>query len=202
MTPSPLPPLHTAGIVLAAGASSRMGRPKALLKTPANHHLATHQAHLLRTAGCTPVAVVIGAQAHLLRETLPTPLPLIENPHWAQGRATSVQAGAAAFPDADGWLFLPIDAIGIRPLTLRALLAAAAWNPRVPWRPLHGDQRGNLLWIPRHLGPALAALPPDARLDEWIAPQAQSLSVDDPNLLRNVNTPDDFSHLPPSAFTL
>ncbi|MBR3583339.1 MAG: NTP transferase domain-containing protein [Kiritimatiellae bacterium] len=198
--PVPSPSFRPAGIVLAAGASRRMGTPKALLPTPSGLPLAAHQAARLRAAGCAPAAVVIGSAADAVRAALPPTIPAIENPRWAEGRATSLQAAAAACPDAAGWLFLPVDAIGIRLETLQTLLATARWNPGVPWRPLHRGQKGNLLWIPRLLAPALAALPPDARIDDWVAPLASSLDLDDPALLRNANTPADYAALPPDAF--
>lgn len=197
--PVPSPSFRPAGIVLAAGASRRMGTPKALLPTPSGLPLAAHQAARLRAAGCA-AAVVIGSAADAVRAALPPTLPAIENPRWAEGRATSLQAAAAACPDAAGWLFLPVDAIGIRLETLQTLLAAARWNPDVPWRPLHRGQKGNLLWIPRLFAPALAALPPDARIDDWVAPLASSLDLDDPALLRNANTPADYAAIPPAAF--
>ena len=178
-----------------------MGTPKALLPTPSGLPLAAHQASRLLTAGYHPAAVVLGSAADTIRPALPPTLPTVYNPRWSTGRATSLQAAAAAYPDATGWLFLPVDAVGIRLETLQALLAAAAWNPDVPWRPLHRGQKGNLLWLPRTLAPALAALPPDSRIDDWIAPLASSLDLDDPALLRNANTPADYSSIPPDAFT-
>ena len=137
MTPPPAPAspaFRPAGIVLAAGASRRMGTPKALLPTPSGLPLAAHQAARLRTAGCAPAAVVIGSAADAVRAALPPTLPTIENPRWSQGRATSLQAAVSALPDATGWLFLPIDAIGIRLETLQALLAAATWSPDTCFR--------------------------------------------------------------------
>jgi CTP:molybdopterin cytidylyltransferase MocA len=178
-----------------------MGSPKALLPTPSGCPLAAWQAERLRAAGCRPAAIVLGAEAEAIRRALPGDTATVENPRWAEGRATSLQAGAAAFPDAAGWLFMPVDAVGIRLETLQALLAAAAWNPDVPWRPCHRGEKGNLLWLPRSLGPELAALEPGARIDGWISGHAEILDCDDPALLRNVNTRDAYDALPPGAFT-
>lgn len=187
--------MRTAGIVLAAGASQRMGRPKALLCGPDGVPLAAQQAEVLRRGGCNWVAVVVGSEADRVRSGLPGGLATVENPRWAQGRATSLQTGAGAFPEADGVLFLPVDAVGVKPTTIRALLAAAETNPSHVWRPVHNGVTGHVLWVPRVWVAELQRLPEDARVDEWAKPLAQELDVDDPAILRNVNTPQDWEEL-------
>ena len=69
--------MQTAGIVLAAGASQRMGRPKALLPVAAGVPLAARQADVLRAGGCEPVAVVLGAEIARIRAGLPAGLATI-----------------------------------------------------------------------------------------------------------------------------
>ncbi len=177
-----------------------MGSPKALLPTPSGLLLAAWQAERLQKAGCHPVGIVVGAEADEIRRALPAKLMTIVNPRWAEGRATSLQTGVAAFPDVAGWLFTPIDAIGIRLDTLQALLAAAAWKPDVPWRPCHRGAKGNLLWFPRAMEAELSALPSDTRIDEWIAGRTTILDCDDPALIRNVNTRNVYDALLPKAF--
>jgi molybdenum cofactor cytidylyltransferase len=97
----PVPPdrAAVAAVVLAAGASRRMGRPKLLL---------THQGRpLLRRAveaaadgGCDPVVVVLGADAEHYRPLLEgTPALIVHNPEYEYGMSTSIRAGIEALPE-------------------------------------------------------------------------------------------------------
>lgn len=88
-----------AAIVLAAGASRRMGRPKPLLPwrdgTLLGSELAT-----LAAAGIDRVAVVLGAYADAVRRTLGPEHPFVFNARWGSGRSTSLARGAWALRDA------------------------------------------------------------------------------------------------------
>ena len=88
--------MTVAAILLAAGASSRMGSPKPLLPW-AGTTLIEWELTELRAAGVDEVVVVLGARAEAVRRVLLTdPATLVFNARWAQGRATSLAAGARA----------------------------------------------------------------------------------------------------------
>ncbi|OLC29849.1 MAG: hypothetical protein AUH31_05960 [Armatimonadetes bacterium 13_1_40CM_64_14] len=97
MTGADHPPV--AAIILAAGASTRMGKPKLLL---------THQGvPLVRRAvetavggGCTDVVVVLGANHEQYRPQLQgTPARLLHNPEFSQGMSSSIRVGIEALAD-------------------------------------------------------------------------------------------------------
>jgi len=86
---------RVAGIVLAAGESSRLGVPKQLIPWR-GHPLVWHAAQAARQAGLSPVVVVIGAWGDQVRMALEgEPVTLLENPVWQAGQSTSVRLGLA-----------------------------------------------------------------------------------------------------------
>ncbi|MDP2328772.1 MAG: nucleotidyltransferase family protein [Dehalococcoidia bacterium] len=88
--------MTVAAILLAAGASSRMGSPKPLLAW-AGTTLVEWELAQLRAGGVDEVVVVLGARAEAVRRLLlADPATLVFNARWAQGRATSLAAGARA----------------------------------------------------------------------------------------------------------
>ena len=89
--------VSTAAILLAAGASSRMGSPKALLDW-GGRPLVAAQVAALAAAGCDPIIVVLGSQAGAVRRALPRGARWTINGAWRAGRAGSIRAGARAVP--------------------------------------------------------------------------------------------------------
>ncbi|MBP7828583.1 MAG: nucleotidyltransferase family protein [Kiritimatiellae bacterium] len=179
------------GMVLAAGASSRMGRPKALLPADGGKPLAAVQAALLRAGGCGRVVIVLGSEFDRIAPALAGE-EVVRNPDWEQGRFTSVQAGLRALDDFDGCVILPVDAVGLRAETVRAVLACASDGAAHAVRPTWRGQDGKLLWVSRALADEMQRAPPgDRRLDDLVRQRAERIPVEDPRLLRNVNTPED-----------
>lgn len=88
-----------AAILLTAGESTRMGRPKQLLDWQGQPLVAAQTTTLL-AAGCRPVVVVLGAHASRVRPALPAraDVQVTTNRNWRSGRASSIRTGARAVP--------------------------------------------------------------------------------------------------------
>ncbi len=108
-----------AGLLLAAGQGSRLGRPKALVEL-AGQTLAARGVALLKDGGADPVVVVSGAAELHLPGVI-----MVRNPGWATGMASSLRAGLAALPgDSDAVVIALVDQPLIGPESVRRLIAA------------------------------------------------------------------------------
>ncbi|WP_058999133.1 nucleotidyltransferase family protein [Leptolyngbya sp. NIES-2104] len=80
-------------VLLAAGASSRMGTAKQLLPYQ-GRSLLRYMAEVALASRCSSVVVVLGAHVDRTRlEIRDLPVQTIENPHWSSGVGSSIQAG-------------------------------------------------------------------------------------------------------------
>jgi molybdenum cofactor cytidylyltransferase len=135
-----------AGIILAAGASSRMGTPKALL----DYRGETFLDRLIRVLGevCNPVIVVLGYHAEEIRASA-RGAQFVVNPDPARGQLSSLQTGLAVVPgDAEGFLFLPVDCPSVEVSTLRAITTHANEMLVIP---RFEGQRGHPVYARREL---------------------------------------------------
>ena len=186
---------RVAGICLAAGASTRMGSPKALLRFGDETALA-RGISTLRQGGCDPVVVVLGAAADEIRLAVPVDaaVRIVVNERWELGRSGSIQAGIRAAPDADAYVILPVD----HPLATAgdvAALVAAFEDSRPPLvRPVHGGRGGHPILLSAALSPAILALGPDEPLRTVVRAHraAEVLVPGSPGTTVDVNTREDY----------
>jgi molybdenum cofactor cytidylyltransferase len=83
-------------IILAAGASTRMGTPKQLLAYR-GCTLIRHMAEVAIASYCQPIAVVLGANAERIKpEISQLPIQIVENQQWEEGMSTSIRVGLEA----------------------------------------------------------------------------------------------------------
>jgi len=187
----------TAGIILAAGASIRMGQPKPLLSWRGELFI-RHIARTALDAGLSPVIVVAGAHTPEMRTAVADlPVTVIHNAEWEAGQSTSVRCGLQALPDTIGSaVFLLADQPQI-PIELVAALCeqhARSLSPIVA--PLIGDRRGNPVLFDRITFGDLLALTGDVGGRAVFAkyPIAH-VAWPDANLLLDVDTPEDYQRL-------
>lgn len=117
-------PPATGGILLAAGAGRRYGLPKALVER-AGRLLVESALATLRSAGCDPVVVVLGAEIETVRQRADlTGATVVDNPDWARGMGSSLRAGLAtlAATSAEQTIVLLVDTPGITPAALRRVV--------------------------------------------------------------------------------
>ncbi len=111
----PAPTRYTAaGLVLAAGAGRRYGRPKALVAYEGSL-LVERAVRTLAEGGADPVLVVLGAAAAQVREQATLDAVLLDNPGWRTGMGSSLRLGlaAAARTPAAAVLVLLVDMPGV-----------------------------------------------------------------------------------------
>ncbi|MGZ4450670.1 MAG: nucleotidyltransferase family protein [Nocardioides sp.] len=90
------------GILLAAGAGTRMGTPKALVHDEDGEPWLVRGVRSLREGGCDPVVVVLGAAAEEARPLLDgVGATVVLAPDWAEGMSASLRAGLASVADGD-----------------------------------------------------------------------------------------------------
>ncbi len=172
-------------IILAAGASQRMGRPKALIPI-GEHTFLTRLVKTFREAGAADVVVVVGAHAHEVRSSNP-PCVVHENSAWVDGQLSSalsgLRRGLVTAPDA--LMLHPVDAPRIQAATVSALLGHLPSTVIAAHRGIAGhpialtaaSARVLLSTTARTLAEALATLHPGL------------LEVGDPAVLENFNDP-------------
>jgi molybdenum cofactor cytidylyltransferase len=184
-----------AGVILAAGESSRMGRDKALLPYAG----ATFLERLVRlfAAHVSPVMVVLGHNAARIAAALPPGLPVraVTNPDYRLGQFSSLQTGLRALPPDAAALVTLVDHPAVAESTVQSILAHSAAPLVIPRR---GGRRGHPILLSRRLIDELLALPPDATAKQVVRAhlsEAVLLDVDDPGVLRDIDTPADYAQL-------
>jgi len=183
-----------AGVILAAGASSRMGRPKALLEYEGEAFV--HRLARMMDEVCGRVAVVVGYDAACVRAAVPDGTVVVENPRPELGMLSSLQCGLRGVMDADAVLFLPVDHGALRAATVAAIAAEPAEAEIVV--PECQGRHGHPVRVSRSIAFELLALPPTAQARDVIRRHrdiTRYVSVDDPAAIAGVNRPEDYRAL-------
>lgn len=186
--------MKVAGVVPAAGASTRMGAPKALLDAGGRSFVSAAVEALIG-GGCDPVAVVVGpGQDEVARKARAAGAMVLVNPDPGEGPITSLRLALAALgPEARGVAFLPVDHPRVRPETV-ALLVETCLSTEAPLvLPTLRGRRGHPAIFGRRLFPRLMdpGLEGGARsvVHQHLG-EAVLVEVEDAGVLEDIDTPD------------
>lgn len=148
-------------IILAAGASRRLGRPKQLVALEGETLL--RRAARSALAGCAPVLVVLGSGAGAMAANLAgLPVTLVGNPDWETGMASSLRAGIQALPaGAEAVLFMVCDQLAVDGALVLRLLEAWHAHPDTVIASGYAGTRGTPSIFPARCFPRLLELQGD-----------------------------------------
>lgn len=152
-----------AGIVLAAGRSSRLGRPKQLLPVRGEPLLRVTLQRILSTSLDT-VYVVLGHCADDIAGVISDlPLRIVHNPDAEEGQSTSVLAGlrAVAASDPDAVMFLLGDQPQVNPAVVNALISRWQETHAGVVAPRYANGAGNPVLFDRRVLPEFTTLSGD-----------------------------------------
>jgi molybdenum cofactor cytidylyltransferase len=142
---------HIAAIVLAAGASRRMGTPKALLSIDGETFL-QHVVETVADAGIDDIRIVLGANEESIRESLGWfEGTVLVNPRWADGQITTIRKGIESLEKTKygGALICSVDHPLISVSLIRALTGAFCATGRHIAVPVFRGRRGHPIVLPR-----------------------------------------------------
>jgi CTP:molybdopterin cytidylyltransferase MocA len=197
-----------AGIILAGGASTRMGAPKPIMPW-GDQTFVQAIIHKMKAAGVAPVLVVLGAH---FREAHDHCLSCGATPSfhqgWSLGQFSSLQAGLSEASKFS----LQSDANVQQPATMKSLMVALVDQPHIAFEvfrevvqvamkfpekliiPTFDHRRGHPYVIPANLFSSILAMPPTATMRDFLnAQQSKQMTVPvmDPGILFDIDTPED-----------
>lgn len=193
------PPVNAAAIVLAAGDSTRMGEPKALLdwhgKALVDHVLETAQA-----GGCTRSFVVLGRDAEAIKtgaELKNATLLVNENPD--TGQISSIKLGMANLDfSTDCAVIWPVDCPLVKPADVQALIETyAGWRASLMriFIATHRGERGHPMLVDIGFRQPFMELKENETARTVIdanPTQVKEVETDNPGVLTDIDTPPEY----------
>ena len=184
-----------AAVILSAGASSRMGRPKALLP----YREGTFLEHLIAVTRHPRIGVtriVLGAGAETIRDAAKLdPSIVVLNPDWEQGQLSSIWAGVRSLEglETEGMVLCPVDHPLVSARLVSELVERFYEERKSIVLPTYKGRRGHPVIFSRALYSELLAAPADkgARTVVWAhAADVLEVPTDEEGVTLNLNDPE------------
>jgi len=184
------------GIVLAAGGSTRFGKPKQLLDWK-GVPLVKHAARIAMNAGLSPVIVVTGSESDKVSGALGGETLIIYNPDWQNGQSTSVKAGVESLPElVGGAVFLLVDQPLIPPGLIRLLRQKHAQSQADIICPVVENDPGNPVLFDQRVFDELSHLAGDQGGKAIFKEHTpQLVNWDDPDAQQDIDSPEDYQRI-------
>ena len=185
-----------AAVILAGGASSRMGRPKALL--PFRGETILDRLIGLYLPFCAPVIVVLGYSPEVIRSGIARSgeVQIVVNPDPERGQLSSLQCGLAQAPG--DVLFTPVDYPAIERPTVELLVYRMMAGSAALIAPSYRGSHGHPVLVRARVKEALLGLPPEAMAREAIhryRDAAEYVEVDDTAVCQDIDRLEDYERL-------
>ncbi|TDC52368.1 nucleotidyltransferase family protein [Actinomadura sp. KC345] len=182
-----------AGLLLAAGEGSRLGRPKATLEL-GGERLVDRGVRMLRDAGCSPVLVVAGAEPVEVIGAVVVP-----NARWRDGMGSSLRAGLAALPPACPAVVVAlVDQPLVTPAAVERLIRAYEEGAEIAVATYGGAPRNPVLLRAAHLAGAAEAAAGDTGARGFLRAHpglVTGVPCDDVAAPDDIDTPEDLAAL-------
>ena len=187
---------RSVAIVTAAGSAERFGGRK-LLALVSGEPLLDRTIRSLLDAGVSEIIVVVGTdgRAELERDVNAmndARVRPVENPDPSRGMFSSIQEGVVT-ASGDALLVMPGDMPFVRPETVRTVIAKYLERPAIV-SPRYRGKRGHPVVMPLSLRDEIRTTPATANLHDVLKRHAAlrvDVDVDDPGVVRDVDTPAD-----------
>lgn len=187
-----------AGLILAAGESSRMGTPKALLKIGGTT-LLEDQTKRLRRAGVEEVFVVVGSASDEIKKTHASLKVIwVENNDWKKGNFSSIIIGLKEIfrtSLVNGVVLLPVDVVGVESKIIKKIIGSGfEFDGNVI--PTFQQRGGHPVFLTMDMVSKIVShCSIDDRLDAVLSSDTDTtrLEVDSKSILNNINTKDDWN---------
>ena len=183
-----------AGIVLAAGGSSRFGEPKQLLLWR-GQPIIRHVVIAAMKAELNPIVVVVGSSDQDVEKVISDlPVRIVNNQDWMTGLSSSIRKSITAMPkEVGGVIFLQADQPQISQVLIKSLVETHQETLSPIVAPEIDGQRGNPVLFDSKTFPDLLSLTGDtggrALFSHY---QVRRVIWHDPNLLMDIDTPEDY----------